>query len=122
MASARPPVECLLHGPRGRATLSPARIGYTSAREIVAACAEAGIPCLLGSNIETSPGTAAWANFFAAADNMKYAVEIIGPTMYADDLVTEPLLPQAGYLHLPKGPGMGVEIDLEKLEKYRAVY
>lgn len=96
--------------------------GIYKARSIVAACADAGIPCLLGSNIETSPGTAAWANFFAATDNMEFAVEVIGPAMYADDLVTEPLLPQNGFLHLPPGHGMGVEVNLEKLERYRVCF
>jgi L-alanine-DL-glutamate epimerase-like enolase superfamily enzyme len=38
---------------------------------------------------------------------------------YADDLLAAPLTIQGGYLQVPAGPGLGVEIDEAALTKYR---
>jgi muconate cycloisomerase len=38
---------------------------------------------------------------------------------YLDDLVTEPFVYKDGHLLVPDGPGLGVELDERKLEKYR---
>ena len=38
---------------------------------------------------------------------------------FADDLLTEPLTIQAGAVRTPEGPGLGVEVDEEALERYR---
>jgi D-galactarolactone cycloisomerase len=37
-----------------------------------------------------------------------------------EDLLTEPLRQQGGYLPVPQGPGLGIEIAPEALERYRA--
>ncbi len=33
------------------------------------------------------------------------------------DIVTEPLIPERGYLRVPQGPGLGIEIDEDKLNR-----
>jgi hypothetical protein len=38
---------------------------------------------------------------------------------YADDLLSTPLTIQGGYLKVPDGPGLGVEIDEQALMRYR---
>lgn len=38
---------------------------------------------------------------------------------YSDDLLAEPLTIQGGYLRLPEGPGLGVEVDEEALSRYQ---
>ncbi|MCW5850006.1 MAG: enolase [Anaerolineae bacterium] len=38
---------------------------------------------------------------------------------YADDLLGEPLTVQAGYVKVPEGPGLGIEIDEAALTRYR---
>jgi L-alanine-DL-glutamate epimerase-like enolase superfamily enzyme len=38
---------------------------------------------------------------------------------YADDLLSTPLTIQGGYLKVPDGPGLGVEIDEQALVRYR---
>ena len=40
---------------------------------------------------------------------------LIGPAMYVDDYLTEPLRYDAGYLPVPTGPGLGVGIDPARL-------
>ena len=37
---------------------------------------------------------------------------------YLDDLLTEPMTLIDGALQVPSGPGMGMEVDLEKVAKY----
>ena len=37
---------------------------------------------------------------------------------YLDDLLTEPMTLVDGALQVPSGPGMGMEVDLEKIAKY----
>lgn len=39
--------------------------------------------------------------------------------MYDDDLIIEPHEIRGGYLHVPDGPGLGVELDREAVERYR---
>lgn len=38
---------------------------------------------------------------------------------YLDDIITEPFKYEDGYLYVPHGPGLGVELDEEKVAKYR---
>ena len=39
--------------------------------------------------------------------------------MIAEDILTEPIVVAAGKLRVPRGPGFGVDIDPDKLAKYR---
>ncbi|PSO06408.1 hypothetical protein B9Q04_16200 [Candidatus Marsarchaeota G2 archaeon BE_D] len=39
-----------------------------------------------------------------------------------DDIITEPFVYREGYFRVPDGPGLGVEVDEKKLEKYAEVY
>ncbi len=38
---------------------------------------------------------------------------------YLDDIITEPFGYEAGHLVVPDGPGLGIEVDERKLQKYR---
>jgi L-alanine-DL-glutamate epimerase-like enolase superfamily enzyme len=44
------------------------------------------------------------------------------PDFLADDYVTEPLDYSGGTIRLNRGPGLGVEIDLDKVARYRAKF
>ena len=48
-----------------------------------------------------------------------YPCDIIGPMFYEDDVLTEPLPISGGSARAPAGTGLGVELDDEKVEKYR---
>jgi L-alanine-DL-glutamate epimerase-like enolase superfamily enzyme len=37
----------------------------------------------------------------------------------ADDLLKEPLLIENGHMRVPDGPGIGIDLDPEKVAKYR---
>jgi len=81
------------------------------------AIAEASdIPCLVGSMLEGSIGTAASAHFAISAPNLKFAHDLIGPLFRADDVVEEPLRVKDGYVEVPEKTGIGMELDEAKLE------
>ena len=43
----------------------------------------------------------------------------IGGVFYTDDIITEPFEYAGGCLTVPDKPGLGVELDPKKIEKYR---
>lgn len=45
-----------------------------------------------------------------------------GPACYGDEVACQPMRIVNGWMKIPKGPGFGVEPDLEKIERYRARY
>ena len=93
--------------------------GIFRSQKIAALCAAAGVPCFLGGCIETMPGTALAAHFYAATPNVVSAAEIYGASRYTDDIVEKQLDIIDGHLQIPEGEGLGVRIDPEKLERYR---
>src|SRR5262245_3227265 len=66
----------------------------------------------------TAIGLAADLHLTAAVPVARY-VEFLTPSPYIDELVTEPFRPDAdGYLHIPRSPGLGVELNREALRRY----
>jgi o-succinylbenzoate synthase len=94
--------------------------GIDRSQKIAALCAAAGVPCYVGGCIETHPGVAASAHFYAATPNIVSAAEIRGESAYVDDVVVSPLIESDGAIVLPQGPGLGVTVDEEKVARYRA--
>lgn len=96
--------------------------GIGPARKIVAVAEAAGLACTVGSNLEMGIGSAAMIHLAAATAGIRtdeFPCDIIGPFYYEDDLLTEPLPLAPGSAGLPKRPGLGVELDDDKVKKYR---
>jgi L-alanine-DL-glutamate epimerase-like enolase superfamily enzyme len=69
----------------------------------------------------TAIGLAADLQFSAAIPVALY-VEYLTPCAYIDDLVSEPfVLDQQGMLEIPRRPGLGVDIDPVKLDRFAPV-
>jgi len=49
----------------------------------------------------------------------EFPCDIISPFFYEDGLLTEPLPITGGEARPLEGPGLGVELDDEKVERYR---
>ena len=65
-------------------------------------------------------GLAADLQLAAAIPIARY-VEYLTPCAYIEDLTVEPFrVDSEGYLEIPTTPGLGIEIDREKLKKYDA--
>jgi muconate cycloisomerase len=81
---------------------------------------EAGIG-LLGSGLtESGVGFAASVHLYGAFDDVRFA-DLNGPQFLADDPTTNQGPIGRGRASAPPGPGIGVAIDPEKLERFRSV-
>lgn len=89
--------------------------GPTATRRVAAVAAAAGLGLYGGTMLETSIGTAACAHLFAAAPELRLGCELFGPARLTEDLVTEPLVISKGALTPPSGPGLGVQIDEDRV-------
>jgi muconate cycloisomerase len=81
-----------------------------------------GIACTIGSNLELGVGSAAMLHLAVAHRGIvpdDYPCDIIGPHYYEDDILREPLDLGGGRAIPPDGPGLGVELDEGRVERYR---
>jgi L-alanine-DL-glutamate epimerase-like enolase superfamily enzyme len=96
--------------------------GIGPAKKIADFAQQNGIKCTIGSNLELGVGSAAMVHLGLACHGIvpeEYPCDIIGPFYYADDVVTEPLPIVPSSARSNDKPGLGVELDPEKVEKYR---
>jgi muconate cycloisomerase len=50
---------------------------------------------------------------------MTLTSDICGETLRVDDLIQEPIVIADGHARVPEGPGLGVELDEDAVERYR---
>lgn len=95
--------------------------GISAGAHLAAVADAAGLSCTLGSNLEMGIGSAAMLHLAIATGGFvegQFPCDIIGPLFYEDELLREPLDIRGGEARVPDGPGLGVELDPEKLERY----
>jgi muconate cycloisomerase len=93
--------------------------GLLRARQIFALCEAAGLPCMIGSMPEFGIGTAAQIHLGVAMSNLGPDSDTCGVLYHAEDLLRTPLRIEGGFAYPPEGPGLGVEIDMDVLERWR---
>src|SRR5205823_5124866 len=96
--------------------------GIAPARAIASFAQSAGIACTIGSNLELGVGSAAMIHTALSTpgvDPEHYPCDIIGPMFYEDDVVKNPLRIIGGEAHANDAPGLGIELDEQKVERYR---
>lgn len=96
--------------------------GLRRSRDIVAIGAAAGIPCYAGTSIESAIGTAASLHLACAAPGVTWGSELFGPLLFAEEVASTPLRYAGGSLHLPEGPGLGVEPDPDAVAALRRTH
>lgn len=102
--------------------ISPSFIGgLTNAKKAISAAEIAGKSCLLGTTQELSIGTAAMAHLGSSMLNLDYVSDPTGPELYVDDVVTERVKYENGYLIVPNRNevGFGLQLDRTKLEQLK---
>lgn len=93
--------------------------GLTRARTIAAIAEAAGIACYGGSMFETGIASAAGTHMIAATPNVSLGCEFYQPSYYLkEDLLAAPFPVEGGRIKVPTGPGLGVEVDEERLARY----
>ena len=96
--------------------------GIAATREIAHVARAAGVVCSMGSNLELGIATAAMLHLAAAEpslDDVRYPGDYLGPLYHQADLLKEPLQLGPSVARVPDGPGLGVELDEDQLERYR---
>lgn len=92
--------------------------GVLRGQRLIHAAETAGIPALLGSTIEMGPGTAAFVHLAVASRNVSVSSDLVSPGLLVDDICKMPFRFAAGRLRPFEKPGLGVELDEEKMEKW----
>lgn len=96
--------------------------GISATCDIVAIARAAGIRCTIGSNLELGIGTAAMLHVAAAfpeIDTDSFPADTIGPLYHEADLLTHRLVLGPPNAAAPDGPGLGVELDEEQLNRWQ---
>lgn len=104
--------------------------GLYRALQVAAVARACGMTCDIGGSIEMGIGVAAnlhlgvvldilsWASVCPVPNPDGVAGDRVGGVYYLDDIIKAPLRFEGGQLFVPEGPGLGVEVDEEKLHRY----
>jgi muconate cycloisomerase len=91
--------------------------GLTPALEVAIVARLAGMGVYGGTMLEGGIGTAATAHVCATFPELAWDTELFGPLLLTEELLREPLVYRDFMLQVPAGPGLGVEIDTDKLHR-----
>ncbi|MFC0252542.1 muconate/chloromuconate family cycloisomerase [Massilia consociata] len=89
--------------------------GLLAANEVATVARLNGIGLYGGTMLEGGIGTAATAHLCATFAELAWDTELFGPLLLTEEVLAEPLVYRDFMLQVPTGPGLGVEIDLDKL-------
>ena len=82
----------------------------------VATIAElSGVALYGGTMLEGAVGTAASAHVFSTFQDLSFGTELFGPLLLTEEILTVPLVYKDFCLEVPTGPGLGIHLDLEKI-------
>jgi len=89
--------------------------GLLPALEVATVARLAGIELYGGTMLEGGIGTAATAHVCSTFPSLAWDTELFGPLLLTQEVLREPLVYRDFMLQVPTGPGLGVEIDTDKL-------
>ena len=89
--------------------------GLLPALEVATVARLAGVGLYGGTMLEGGIGTAATAQVCSTFAELAWGTELFGPLLLTQEVLREPLVYRDFMLQVPTGPGLGVEIDTDKL-------
>ena len=94
--------------------------GITNAKRLLEMARIMNIPCLMHDDLELGVSLAAATHLITAYERViSHKCELSGfPEWIADHVVSIPINLGGGFAEVPEGPGLGVELDDSKIEKY----
>jgi L-alanine-DL-glutamate epimerase-like enolase superfamily enzyme len=92
--------------------------GFLRSRRMLETAAAAGMRVVVGHGFGLGVNTVAEIMMASTSSAVLEGLECVGPMKTADDIVTKRLDLNAGWADLPQGPGLGVELDDEKIRRY----
>jgi len=93
--------------------------GLIEGCEVAKVAQLAGIDLYGGTMLEGPVGTIASAHAFSTFESLAYGTELFGPLLLTEDILKTPLQYQNFELEIPKGPGLGIELDENKIDNLR---
>jgi o-succinylbenzoate synthase len=118
IVSAANTASAIAHGACSIVNIKPGRVGgYLESRRIHDVCAAMGVPVWCGGMLETGVGRAANVAL-ASLPNFTLPNDTSASARYFETDITEPFELRDGYLRVPTGPGIGVEVAADALALY----
>lgn len=120
ITSARAAVHAISVGACSIVNIKAGRVGgYIEASKIHDACRDLEVPVWCGGMLETGLGRA--ANLaLASLPNFTFPGDVSATDRYFTRDITDPFKIEDGYIEVPTGPGLGVEVHRETLDDYTA--
>ena len=101
-------------------SIKTARTGFTGSQRVHHFAEGLGLEVVMGNQVDGQLGTACAITFGAAYQlTSRHAGELSNFLDMSDDLLAEPLRIENGELRVPRGPGLGIQVDEDKLAHYR---
>ncbi len=91
--------------------------GPTYIRRLFALAESAGFRCLIGTDQESTLGVSAQISMGVAMPNLGLPCDPMGPVLYTASPAKERVRAEGSYLYPFEAPGLGVEIDEDKLRQ-----
>ncbi len=98
--------------------VKPLRTGLREALAIVAEAVARDLPCIVTTTFDTGVGTALALQLAALLPEPRPACGLATLPLLAGDVVSGCPDPEAGAIPLPSGPGLGVSIDCDALDRF----
>jgi muconate cycloisomerase len=92
--------------------------GLFAAQRVAAIADAAGIELYGGTMLEGAFSTVASAHLFASFANLQWGTELFGPLLITEEILTKPLDYSNFALTVPDGPGLGIELDEARVERF----
>ena len=92
--------------------------GFLKCRRMLETAAAAGMKVVIGHGFGLGVNTVAEIMLACTSTSVLDGLECVGPLKTADDIVTHKLDISSGEISLPAGPGLGVKLDYEKVQRY----
>lgn len=93
--------------------------GLMNAKKMAVVAEPAGIECYLGGALDGAISGRAGLHLAASTPNLSWGCEMGGIFLLEEDLGTEPIGFEDGTLLVPHKPGLGGDLDRDKVAKYQ---
>ncbi len=93
--------------------------GLFDAAKMAAVGEAAGIGMYGGTMLEGGVGTAASAQVFSTLPKLAWGTELFGPLLLTEEILATPLQYRDFGLEIPTGPGIGVELDMDRVSFFK---
>jgi muconate cycloisomerase len=93
--------------------------GLRGAAQVAAIAEASGVALYGGTMLEGAVGTLASAQLFSTFHELTWGTELFGPLLLTEEILQQPLAYRDFSLQLPTTPGLGIDVDVERVQRMR---